>query len=124
MLELKRSITSDASKIGWGAWNSSSSVHGKWSSSERELHINILELKSVDLSFLSLFQTTYSCSILIRLDNSTAVSYINKQGGTCCKILCGLALKIWEFCVNHNALTVFEFTDEIGKKFSWDWKIL
>merc|ERR1711989_147484 len=80
-------LTSDASLKGWGAWNSSSSVHGKWSSSERELHINILELKSVFLSFLSLFQTTYSCSILIRLDNSTAVSYINKQGGTCCKIL-------------------------------------
>ena len=95
-------ITSDASKSGWGAWNSSSSVHGKWSCSERELHINILELKSVDLSFLSLFQNTYSCSILIRLDNSTAVSYINKQGGTCCKILCDLALKIWEFCVTRN----------------------
>ena len=95
-------ITSDASLKGWGAWNSSSSVHGKWSSSERELHINILELKSVFLSFLSLFQTTYSCSILIRLDNSTAVSYINKQGGTCCKILCDLALKLWEFCVNRN----------------------
>ena len=95
-------ITSDACKKGWGAWNSSTSVHGKWSSSESELHINILELKSVFLSFLSLFSTTYSCSILIRSDNSTAVSYINKQGGTCCKILCELALKLWNFCVVRN----------------------
>ena len=54
------------------------------------------------LSFLSLFRSTYSCSILIRSDNSTVVSYINKQGGTSCKILCDLALDLWQFCIIRN----------------------
>ena len=95
-------LTSDASGDGWGAWTPSSSVHGKWSISERELHINILELKSALLSFESLFRTTYSCSILVKTDNTTAVAFINKQGGTKCKILCNLALSLWEFCVKRN----------------------
>ena len=95
-------LTSDASGDGWGAWTPSSSVHGKWSLSEREFHINILELKSVFLSFKSLFRTTFSCSILVKTDNTTAVAFINKQGGTKCKILCNLALSLWEFCVNRS----------------------
>ena len=95
-------LTSDASGGGWGAWTSSSSVFGKWSLSEAKLHINILELKSVLLSFQSLFSTTFSCSILVKSDNTTAIAYINKQGGTSCKILCDLALSLWQFCVVRN----------------------
>ena len=59
---------------------------------EWKQHINIKELKSVLYAFLPLFRSTFSCSILIRSDNSIIVSYINKQGGTSCSILCGLAL--------------------------------
>ena len=95
-------LFSDASNSGWGAWTSSDSVFGKWSLSESKLHINFLELKSVYYAFLSLFRTTFSCSILVRSDNSTVVSYLNKQGGTCSKILCDLALDIWNFCVIRN----------------------
>ena len=95
-------LFSDASNSGWGAWYLNHSVYGHWSLAESKEHINIRELKSVLLSFLSLFRSTYSCSILIRSDNSTVVSYINKQGGTSCKILCNLALDLWQFCINHN----------------------
>ena len=95
-------LFSDASNSGWGAWYLNHSVYGPWSLAESKEHINIRELKSVLLSFLSLFRSTYSCSILIRSDNSTVVSYINKQGGTSCKILCNLALDLWQFCIIHN----------------------
>ena len=95
-------LFSDASNSGWGAWSSTLSTYGKWSPDERKQHINIRELKSVLYAFLSLFRSTFSCSILIRSDNSTVVSYINKQGGTSCSILCGLALELWQFCVNRN----------------------
>ena len=95
-------LFSDASNSGWGAWSSTLSTYGKWSPDERKLHINIRELKSVLYAFLSLFRSTFSCSILIRSDNSTVVSYINKQGGTSCSILCGLALELWQFCVKRN----------------------
>ena len=95
-------LFSDASNSGWGAWYLNHSVYGPWSLAESKEHINIRELKSVLLSFLSLFRSTFSCSILIRSDNSTVVSYINKQGGTSCKILCDLALDLWQFCINRN----------------------
>ena len=95
-------LFSDASNSGWGAWSSNLSSYGKWSLDERMDHINIKELKSVLFAFLSLFRSTFSCSILIRSDNSTVVSYINKQGGTSCKILCGLALELWQFCVSRS----------------------
>ena len=95
-------LFSDASNSGWGAWYSNHSVYGSWSLAESKEHINIRELKSVLFSFLSLFRTTFSCSILIRSDNSTVVSYINKQGGTSCRILCDLALDLWKFCLSRD----------------------
>ena len=69
---------------------------------EWKQHINIKELKSVLYAFLPLFRSTFFCSILIRSDNSIIVSYINKQGGTSCSILCGLVLELWQLCVNRS----------------------
>ena len=95
-------IFTDASNSGWGAWTSSNSVSGKWSESENEFHINALELLAVLYAFQSLYRTTYSCSILVKSDNSTVGAYINKQGGTTCRKLCNLAIELWEFCVVRN----------------------
>ena len=95
-------IFTDASNSGWGAWTSSNSVSGKWSESENEYHINVLELLAVLYAFQSLYRTTYSCSILVKSDNSTVVAYINKQGGTTCRKLCNLAIELWDFCVVRN----------------------
>ena len=89
-----------ARNSGLDAWSSTLSTYGKWSPDEWKQHINIKELKSVLYAFLPLFRSTFSCSILIRSDNSTIVSYINKQGGTSCSILCCLALELWQLCVN------------------------
>ena len=95
-------VFTDASNSGWGAWSPSGSVSGKWSESESDLHINILELLAVLFAFQSLFRSTYSCSILVKSDNSTVVAYINKQGGTTCKKLCVHALSLWQFCVDRD----------------------
>lgn len=41
-------------------------------------------------------------SVVILLDNATAVSYLNQQGGTISCSLCTLAIRVWDFCiVNH-----------------------
>ena len=95
-------LFTDASNSGWGAWSSSESVAGKWSCTEREFHINVLELLSVYLAFQSLFRTTYSCSVLVKTDSTTVVAFINKQGGTSSKVLCDLSLSLWHFCVVRN----------------------
>ena len=96
-------ITTDASLSGWGAWSSGGDkVFGRWSSEESENHINVLELKAVLFGFQCLFSQTYNTSILVKSDNTTVVAYINKQGGTCSRVLCDMALDLWVFCIKRN----------------------
>ena len=50
-------ITTDASKKGWGASCQTISTGGQWSLQERDLHINVLELKAVQLAILTFTKT-------------------------------------------------------------------
>ena len=74
-------ISSDASRSGWGAYSSISSVGGYWSPAEWDLHINALELKAAFLALKSLASHQRDCYILLLLDNITAISFINHKGG-------------------------------------------
>ena len=55
---------------------------GMWDDEERCLHINELELKAAYMGVLSLCKDLTNCHLRPRLDNSTAVAYINNMGGT------------------------------------------
>ena len=101
--EANLEIFCDASETGWGCWSTENKeAFGFWSSSERELHINALEFKAVFFAFRCFFRSTFNCSILIHSDNSTVVSYINNQGGTCSARLCDMAITLWEFCLKRK----------------------
>ena len=96
-------VYTDSSPTGWGGWSSEGmETYGFWSLAETTVHMNILELKAVLFLFQSFFRTYSDCSVLIRSDNTTAVAYINNQGGTCSARLCSLALRLWEFCSARN----------------------
>ena len=96
-------LTTDASLSGWGAWTcKGDKVFGRWSSEEAECHINVLELQAVIFGFHCIFSQTYNTSILIKSDNTTVVAYINKQGGTCSRVLCDMSLDLWKFCIDRN----------------------
>ena len=74
-------IFTDASKEGWGAHLNERTARGSWSLPESKLHINYLELKAV---FLALKEFQDLCTdqiVLVATDNTTMVSYINKEGG-------------------------------------------
>ena len=74
-------IFTDASKEGWGAHLNEHTARGTWSLPESRLHINYLELKAV---FLALKEFKNICSdktVLVATNNTTVVSYINKEGG-------------------------------------------
>lgn len=43
-----------------------------------------------------------SCNILLRLDNTTAISYINRFGSVMFPHLTALAKEIWNWCEHHN----------------------
>ena len=43
-------------------------------------------------------------TVLIRMDNYTAVIYINQKGGTCSRQLCQLAINMWNWYLERNIM--------------------
>ena len=95
-------ITSDASNIGWGATCHNSRTGGPWSSEERKVHINWLELKAAFLALKTFVSNWRDIHVLLLIDNVTAISFINHKGGTHSRRLSDLALMIWSWCLQRN----------------------
>ena len=64
----------------------------------KRLHINVLELKAVSLALRSFKAQCQNQTVLVAMDNSTVVAYINKQGGTHSAEMCALLWKIMTWC--------------------------
>jgi len=100
--QFKAELSSDASLTGWGAHCQGISAHGFWSSEERKFSINYLELLAAFFT-LKCFVTHYSnCEILLRMDNTSAIAYINRAGGVQFPHLSELSRKIWKWCEDRN----------------------
>ena len=74
-------IMSDASSTGWGATCQNTSTGGSWTRQERMSHINILELKAAFLDLQTFAAQFSNGHILLLIDNTTAIAYINHKGG-------------------------------------------
>ena len=95
-------IFTDASKEGWGAHLNEHTARGSWSVPKSRLHINFLELKAV---FLALKEFQDICAgqiVLVVTDNTTVVSYINKEGGMRSGPLCALLWRILTWCTRRQ----------------------
>jgi hypothetical protein len=101
-LEYTLEIFSDASRTGWGAYANNSRTHGAWRSEERVFHINQLELLAVFLGLKYFAHSRHNCSILLRIDNTTAISYVNRMGGVQFPHLNELSRQIWQWCEERN----------------------
>lgn len=75
-------LTSDASNRGWGAHCLSEVAQGQWIVPAQGIVSNILELRAAFQALLSFYHLIEGSSVMLRLDNTTAVAYIKKQGGT------------------------------------------
>ena len=95
-------LYTDASNEGWGAHLDQSSTKGLWSDREKRLHINVLELKAVSLVLRSFKDQCQNQTVLVAMDNSTVVAYINKQGGTHSAEMCALLWKIMTWCHHYH----------------------
>ena len=71
---------------------------GLWSRSESALHINLLELKAVLLALKQFEQWCCNQIVLVCTDNTTVVSYINKEGGMKSGSLCALLWRLLLWC--------------------------
>ena len=101
-------ITSDASKMGWGASMGTLTTGGKWLQVEAQEHINILELKAAFFALKSFLKDKINKVILLKLDNTTAVAYLNNMGGTHCPQLLRLTLDIWECCEKKSVFLLVQ----------------
>lgn len=91
-------IFSDASLTGWGAHCNGENAHGFWSQEEKKLHINQLEIIAAFLALKCFAKEAQNCEILLRVDNTTAISYINRMGGVQYVELNQRAKDIWTWC--------------------------
>jgi hypothetical protein len=107
-LPCKRIISTLNRRLAYRLIYSQISYGGNVTSTETEKldHINYLELKAIYLALQCFTKNLANQYILIRSDNTTAVSYINRMGSVRFPKLANLARKIWRFCeAKNNFLT-------------------
>ncbi|XP_023246775.1 uncharacterized protein LOC106643825 [Copidosoma floridanum] len=102
-------IFSDASQTGWGATCGELKTHGLWSAMEREKHINWLEIKAASLAIRCFAISRFDAQILLRIDNVTALAYINKMGGTKHQDLHEVTKDLWLWCEEKRIWVFAEY---------------
>ena len=128
-------IFTDASKEGWGAHLNEHTAKGVWSLPESRLHINYLELKAVLLALRDFQQHVANQIVLVATDNTTVVSYINKEDGMRSGPLCALLWRILTWCtVNQVTLkarhipgrlnVVADKLSRLGQIIQTEWSLL
>jgi len=95
-------ITTDASKTGFGGHMKKQIFQGKWTELEQSLHINLLELEAVIQTVAHFLPQLQNQKVLIKCDNTTVVQYLNKQGGTKSVDLCYKTWTLWKMLIKHN----------------------
>ncbi|XP_030062722.1 MBT domain-containing protein 1 [Microcaecilia unicolor] len=81
-------LTTDASLRGWGAHCLDKWAQGLWSPLEAVQSINFLETRAIRLALLHFGSLLEGTAVRVLSDNASAVAYINRQGGTRCRLLC------------------------------------
>ena len=95
-------ITTDASHIGWGAVVNGHKAQGLWSTCERALHINNLEMLAIKFGLTSLLDHTSDQHIRMQSDSLTAISYVMSMGGCHSEQCDSVAKEIWTLAIDHN----------------------
>ncbi|KAI2646292.1 ORF V: Enzymatic polyprotein [Labeo rohita] len=93
----RKVVTTDASNKGWGALCDGNPAFGLWSVAEQGFHINCLEMLAVCHALRSFLPDLRGHQVLIRSDNMTVVSYINRQGGLSSRHLFSLVKGLLEW---------------------------
>ena len=93
----KTIIQTDASQKGWETCIQKMSIAGQWTLQESRLHINLLELKAINLALI-IFHKIFSLKAPhFQVDNTTTLLYLIKMGGAGSKDMTALAKEIWKF---------------------------
>ena len=103
-------IQSDAATSGgWSASTKDLSTGGTWTKEERKLHINILELMAVELAVKTFTRNRKVSSIHLQIDNTVALSYLMKMGGTKSWELTKISKRIWHYLLDKEITLTAEW---------------
>ena len=95
-------VETDASMLEWGAVCKGIRTGGLWSQAEQRNHINYLELLAATFAVKAFTKDKENIQIHLQMDNRTAVFYVNRMGGTQSPVMCGLAIQLWQWCLERN----------------------
>lgn len=115
-MQFAREIFSDASITGWGAFCNGHQAYGHWKAEQSKLHINQLELKAALLALRCFASDLTDCEILLRIDNTTAMAYINKMGGVKVDYLHADAKDLWAWCEERRLWVFAEYIPSTENK--------
>ena len=96
----------DASPTGWGASWQDRRLSGQRFRPDPAQHINWLELEAIRLAVLQWGPQWLNQTVRIYCDNSTAVAYISKQGGTHSISLFNKALELFHLLDQFRILLI------------------
>lgn len=94
----RKEVFTDASLTGWGAFCEGKKACGLWNADERNLHINSLELMAAFMGLKCFVKNDKNCEILLRMDNTTSIAYVNRMGSIQHPRLSQIARQIWNWC--------------------------
>lgn len=80
----------------------SKKANGRWTTDEKAHHINYLELLAAFFGLKHFAKHLRNKEVLLRIDNTTAISYINRMGSIQHPLLNNLARSIWQWCEERN----------------------
>jgi hypothetical protein len=106
-------VQTEASNEGFGVWFQGFLHQGKWVSTIAGLHINVLETIALwrFLAF-SLPKSSKPRNILWRIDNTTALAYIKKEGGMCSTLVLAVKALVLAHQMSVRILPVYIPTEE------------
>ena len=89
---------------------SSLATGGLWSPTERLSHINLLELTAGAFAVKTFTKGKPDpLQVRLRMDNTTAVAYLNHMGGTQSQTLAAYAKQLWLWCLNPGITLSAEY---------------
>ena len=95
-------IKTDDSQTGCGAQCRKLPTGGQRSPKEAAMHINCLELLAATLAIQTFAKRKENVLIHLKMDSTSALTYINKMGGTVSPDLNRLTKELWSWCLTKN----------------------
>ena len=100
---------SDASNLGWGATVEDQFASGVWLEGEASLSINQRELLAVERGLRALCSCLEGRVVAVFSDNTTAVAYLRRQGGTLSLALNTVAQRILRWAERLTIILMPQF---------------